>query len=133
MAGRECCGISQPKKDNPGVQGIDDKTGGKDAGHIPFSETGFAGHGIPGYDCLFEEYKINAHGDQEGAAAIRDGGGMFLQGADEGSQGIAQGYQEDIADPDTGHETKSARMPVVEALLDNRKNDGANRQGQNKD
>jgi len=57
---------------------------------------------------------------------------MLQHGGHEDCQRIAQHDQQDIADPDTGDKTESPFVPVVQALLDDGKDDGPYRQGKNK-
>src|SRR5450432_3727155 len=81
---------------------------------------------------FFKEYEIYAEGDEEGAAAIGDGVPMREQFVHHLGECIADRDQQDIADPNTRYKTEATLGPVIEALFDDRKNDGTHRENKNK-
>ena len=124
--------VSQPEKDDAGVQGIDDKARGKDAGHIPLSKPG--GGTIVGIGelYLFEEGEVQAHQDEKAATKGAYHLFMLVKRGNDGGEGVAKHNQQDIAYPNAGDKAETAFVAVVKALLDDGKNDRPNRQGKRK-
>ena len=132
MVDGEDGGISKPEEDHARVEGIDDKAGGEDAGHVAFAEAGSGAIGIFRQGCFFKESEVNAHADKEKPADRSDDAAVFVECGDQGGERIAECDEDDIADPYAGDKTEAAFMPVIQALFDNGKNDRAHRQRKSK-
>jgi len=132
MVDGENGGISEPEEDHAGVEGIDDKAGGKDPGHVAFAETGSGAIGIFRQGCFFKEGEVDAHADEEESADGSDDAAMFVECGYQGGERIAECDEDNIADPYAGDKTKAAFMPVIQALFDNSKNNRAHRQRKSK-
>lgn len=76
---------------------------------------------------FFEKGEINTHGDEEGAAGNGNSALMLEHLIYQRADGIAKDDEDDIADPDAGDEAKATFVAVVEALLDDGKNDRPHR------
>ena len=79
---------------------------------------------------FLEKNKINANADQENAACNGELVGIDFQAREKTGKSIAANHQENIAQKNSGDKSQAAFFAIVQALLDNGKYDGPNRNGQ---
>ena len=123
-------GIDQPEKDHIRIQGIDQETRKGDFGKICGTEgSQLLCSGGPQVN-FFEEDIEDAHPAEEGCAEITDHLPEFQDITHPLGKKIGDENKKDIADPNTSYKTESTAMTIVDALLDDCKDDWPNRQRQ---